>query len=89
MDKGFPNEYHKYENPSHSCSLCVIRAARKTDSITQFQFQWQCYSPGCGFLKYFFSTEASKKFLLYDEPAHTACRVVMNVVSGTALSKLQ
>lgn len=28
-------------------------------------------------------------FLLYDDPAHTACHVVMNVVSSTALSKLQ
>lgn len=71
----------------------MIRAARKTDSIAQFLFQRQSYFSGCGFLKHFLSTEASKKclaaFLLYDEPAHTACHVVMTVVSSTALSKLQ
>lgn len=61
MDKGFPKEYHRYGNPTHFHSLCVIRAARKTDSIIQLQFQWQCYFSGSGFLKHFFSTEAYKK----------------------------
>lgn len=65
IDKRFPNEYHRYGNPSHFCSSCVIGAARKTDSISQFQFQWQCYFSGCGFLKHLFSTEASKKYQLH------------------------